>query len=123
MYPSAFLERPRRAYTQSFPILWPINNATIDVHSPRLWGLPYENLEIQTSDNVILRCYLLRPQRTPELAGSADEASETRAILVRKLSFQKADLCLLWMLGRWQTGDRCNVPRKRNELRRFPLLC
>lgn len=72
----------------------PIDDATIDVYSPRVWGLPYEDLEIQTSDNVTLRCYLLRPKLAPGLVGSADEALEIRAILVQKMSFRKADLCL-----------------------------
>jgi len=55
IYPSAYLEKPRY------------------VHSPRLYGLQHEDIELLTLDRIILRCYLLRPAKT----SSQTKASKT----------------------------------------------
>jgi hypothetical protein len=43
------------------------------VPNPRHYGLQHEDIEILTSDRIILRCYLLRPPKT----SSRTKASET----------------------------------------------
>jgi len=55
VYPSAYLEKPRY------------------VCSPHHYDLQHENIELLTSDRIILRCYLLRPAKTP----SPTKASKT----------------------------------------------
>ena len=43
------------------------------VVTPRFYGLQYEDIELLTSDKIILRCYLLPPAKT----SSQTEASKT----------------------------------------------
>ncbi|KIM88257.1 hypothetical protein PILCRDRAFT_814166 [Piloderma croceum F 1598] len=65
VYPSAYLEKPRY------------------VCSPRQHGLQHEDIELLTSDKIILRCYLLRPTETSSRASKTSEPIELEAAASR----------------------------------------
>ncbi|KAF9457964.1 Alpha/Beta hydrolase protein [Collybia nuda] len=80
VYPAAFLERPRAVTT------------------PRQWGLPYKDVEIQTSDNVKLRCYFLWPRST---TGSSSKGLETQS----KLSTSRLGTVIMFHGNAMNLGD------------------
>lgn len=65
-------------YSNSLEFYW--YNYFTDVCDPSYYGLPYENLELLTSDKVILRCYLIRPTKTK----ASGKTSEPEATVVRR---------------------------------------
>lgn len=65
---------PRCARHHEFCLKSPHQGAPIKVMCPSDYFLPYEDLELKTSDGVTLRCYLIRETSEPTSAeaGGAD---------------------------------------------------
>jgi hypothetical protein len=74
VYPAAYLDpKPRRRSSESMHKSLHLFISFTGVISPRYYGLQYEDVELLTSDKIILRCYLLLPAKT----SSRTEASKT----------------------------------------------
>jgi hypothetical protein len=87
-----------------------------DICTPRSYGLQHEDIELLTSDKIILRCYLVRPSSQTKASKTSEPIELEAAVVCHNFQSQG---CTLTDGLKVLSGVGDYVSRKCDGLRRF----